>query len=101
MISDELGAKLHDRDTLGDVLSTEERSQLAEWYAQKDAEEAEFLQPPVLQLPNLAALQLQVDSTLAQLMIAIQRLQQITIENDFLRQEISDLKRQVATPKSA
>jgi hypothetical protein len=102
MVSDELGMQLHDRDTLGEPLTTQEQAQLAEWYAAKDAAEAAmFAASQPAPLPNLVALETQVDQAIADVALSAQRLQQITVENKFLRGEITGLKQQLATPRSA
>jgi peptidoglycan hydrolase CwlO-like protein len=44
----------------------------------------------------LDALQSQVDAALGRLTIASQRIQRITRENDALRRDIADLRRQIA-----
>jgi hypothetical protein len=93
MVSDELGMQLHDRDTLGEPLTTQEQAQLAEWYAAKDAAEAAmFAASQPAPLPNLVALETQVDQAIADVALSAQRLQQITVENKFLRGEITGLK---------
>lgn len=101
MISDELGMELHDRYTLDEPLTSQEQAQLEAWYAQKDSAEAVLLEQNQPQLPNLTMLQAQLDAALAQLTAVIQRLQQITLENDAIREEIAGLKQQLATPRSA
>ena len=101
MISDELGMELHDRYTLDEPLTSQEQAQLEAWYAQKDSAEAVLLEQNQPQLPNLTMLQAQLDAALAQLTVVIQRLQQITLENDAIREEIAGLKQQLATPRSA
>jgi predicted nucleic acid-binding Zn-ribbon protein len=101
MVSDELGMQLHDRDTLGEPLTAQEQTQLAEWYATQDAAEAAMFAATQTTLPNLAALETQVDRAISELAMSAQRLQQITVENKSLREEISRLKQQLATPRSA
>jgi hypothetical protein len=101
MVSDELGMQLHDRDTLGQPLTAKEQAQLAEWYAAKDAAEAAMFAATQATLPNLAALETQVDCAIAELAVSAQRLQQIAVGNKSLRKEITGLKQQLATPRSA
>jgi peptidoglycan hydrolase CwlO-like protein len=101
MVSDELGMQLHDRDTLGEPLTDLERSQLEDWYAEKDAAEATMLKAAQTPLPNLENLQAQVDTAIEQLALSTQQLQQITVENKSLREEIAVLKQQLATPRFA
>jgi hypothetical protein len=101
MVSDELGLRLHDRDTLGQPLTPYEQEQLADWYAEKDAIEMALFESVAEPLPPLAALQLQVNQASDQLSIGVQRLQQMMLENDVLREEIAGLKQQLTTPRSA
>ena len=81
MVSDELGMQLHDRDTLGEPLTAQEQAQLNNWYAAKDAAEAAMFMATQVPLPNLAALETQVDHAIAELARSAQRLQQMTVEN--------------------
>lgn len=101
MISDELGMQLHDLDTIGEQLTAQEKEQLEAWYAQKDAAEKSILEAAQLPLPNLVALQNQVDIAIEQLTVGVQRLHQITQENKSLREEISEIKQQLIVPRSA
>jgi hypothetical protein len=101
MLSDELGMQLHDRETTGEPLTAQEKAQLEAWYAQKDAAENAMLQRTQVQLPNLVMLQDRVDATIEQLTLGVQRLHQITQENKLLREEIAEIKQQLAVPRSA
>ena len=101
MVSDELGVQLHDRDTLDKPLTAQEQAQLSEWYTAKDAAEAAMFTATQAPLPNLATLETQVDQAIAELALNAQRLQQMTVENKFLREEITGLKQQLASPRSA
>jgi hypothetical protein len=101
MISDELGMQLHDRETIGEQLTAQEKSQLDAWYAQKDAAEKSILEAAQLPLLNLVALQDQVDIAIEQLTVGVQRLQQITQENKSLREEIAEIKQQFTVRQSA
>jgi cell division protein FtsB len=101
MVSDELGMQLHDRETIGEPLTAQEKAQLEAWYAQKDAAEAAMLKAAQVPLPNLVVLQDQVDTVISQLTVGVQQLQQITQENRSLRKEIAELKQQLAIPHSA
>jgi F0F1-type ATP synthase membrane subunit b/b' len=92
MISDELGMQLHDLDTIGEQLTAQEKEQLEAWYAQKDAAEKSMLEPAQLPLQN------QVDIAIEQLTVEVQRLHQITQENNSLREEISEIKQQLTVP---
>jgi hypothetical protein len=101
MLSDELGMQLHDRETIGEQLTAQEKAQLDAWYAQKDAAEKLMLEAGQLPLPNLVALQDQVDIAIEHLTVGVQRLQQITQENKSLREEISEIRQQFTVRRSA
>jgi hypothetical protein len=101
MLSDELGMQLHDRETTGELLTPQEKAQLEDWYAQKDAAEKSMLEATQVPLPNLVVLQDQVDIAIEQLTAGVQRLHQITQENKSLRKEITEIKQQLAVPRSA
>jgi hypothetical protein len=101
MLSDELGMQLHDRETTGELLTAQEKAQLEDWYAQKDAAEKSMLEATQVPLPNLVVLQDQVDIAIEQLTAGVQRLHQMTQENKSLRKEIAEIKQQLAVPRSA
>lgn len=101
MLSDELGMQLHDRETMGESLTTQEKAQLEAWYAQKDAAETAMLEAAQVPLPNLVMLQDRVDATIEQLADGVERLHQITQENKSLREEIAEIKQQFTIPRSA
>jgi hypothetical protein len=101
MVSDELGMRLHDRETIGEPLTVQEKAQLEAWYTQKDVAEAAMLEANRGPLPNLVMLQDQVDIVISQLNVGVQQLQQITQENKSLREEIAEIKQQLAIPHSA
>jgi methyl-accepting chemotaxis protein len=101
MLSDELGMQLHDRETIGEPLTAQEKAQLDAWYTQKDAAEKSMLEVAQVSLPNLVALQDQVDIAIEQLTAGVQRLHQMTQENKSLRKEIAEIKQQLAVPRSA
>ena len=100
-IPDELGFVLHDRSTIGAVLTAEEKHQLEVWYESRDAAEAVWLNPISATKSDLAGLQSQVDVALNELMVVTQRIQQVSSENQEIRQEIADLYQQLAMPRSA
>jgi hypothetical protein len=101
MVSDELGMQLHDRETIGEPLTAKEKAQLEAWYTQKDAAEKSMLEATQVPLPNLVALQDQVDIAIEQLTTGIHRLHQITQENKSLREEIAEIKQQFTVRRSA
>jgi hypothetical protein len=85
MVADELGMRLHDRSTMGEVLTMEEQGLLDAWYAEKDGAEAVVLERRVVVMPSFQMLQVQLDLALAQLAGSIGLTQQISVENDRLR----------------
>jgi hypothetical protein len=90
MLSDELGMRLHERETMGEPLTAQEKAQLEAWYAQKDAAETAMFASTQVPLPNLVILQNQVDIVISQLVTDVQQLQQITQENKLLREKIEE-----------
>jgi hypothetical protein len=101
MLSDELGMQLHDRETIGEPLTAQEKAQLEAWYAQKDTAEKSMLEATHVPLPDLVVLQDQVDIAIEQLTTGVQRLQQITQENKLLREEVAEIKQQFTISRSA
>jgi hypothetical protein len=101
MLSDELGMQLHDRETIGEPLTAQEKVQLEAWYAQKDAAEKSMLTAAQVSLPNLVVLQDRVDIAISQLTLGVQQLHQITQENKSLREEIAQIKQKLTVPQSA
>lgn len=94
MISDDVGRELHDRTTRGLPLTAAERSDLEGWYEAQDMAEMGILggtESP----PDLAALQARVDGALEQLRPTIQRIQELSQQNETLREEVRDLRRQI------
>ena len=89
------GLSLHDRATRGERLDPAEMEQLEAWYADQDGAEARTLDWTASPA-SLDALQSQVDAALGRLTIASRRIQQIAKENDALRRDIADLRRQIA-----
>jgi hypothetical protein len=100
MISHELGMQLHDRWTRGEILAVEEQEQLEAWYEQQDAEETQRLDR-LAPIVNHSDLQTQVDVALKQLVTVTQRVEQVTVANEGLRQEILNLRQQLTTRQSA
>jgi hypothetical protein len=101
MLSDEIGMQLHDRETIGEPLTLQEKAQLEAWYAQKDAAEKSMLEATQVSLPNLVLLQDRVDIAIAQLTLGVQQLHQITQENKSLREENAEIKKLLIVPQSA
>ncbi len=88
MISEELGAQLHDRHTRGQILSAEEMKQLQTWYAQNDEEE-DLAQgnPPAEQTKPTS--QAQVDLALRQIEIVTRQIRKLERQNEALRSSSS------------
>lgn len=86
---------LHDKATRGGKLSTAESADLETWYARQDLVEAQTL---AIQRDeeNPANLQKGIETALAQLGVVASHVQKTTAENQTLRQEIADLRRQLA-----
>ena len=97
MLTDEQAIPLHHRAALGQPLTAEERAQLAAWYAQKDEEEAEMLK---LNQGNeeaeLEEIKRQLNLSLKQLVLEVERRLQIDRDNERLLIEIKKLQQQVS-----
>jgi hypothetical protein len=65
MLSDELGIQLHDRETTGESLTTQEKEQLEAWYVQQDAAETAMLKAAQIPLPNLVFIQDRIDAAIS------------------------------------
>ncbi len=101
MISDEMGKQLHNRSTLGYQLTNKEKEQLEVWYAKLDAIESKLLGDNADSQITSANLPDQIEASLNQLTFVTQRIQQISSENDDLRQQISVLRQQLTARRSA
>ncbi len=101
MISDEMGRQLHNRSTLGEQLTNIEKEQLDAWYAKLDAIESKLLGDHADSQIDLSTLPTQIEASLNQLTFVTQRIQQISSENNTLRQEISVLRQQLVIRHSA
>jgi chromosome segregation ATPase len=100
MISDESVKLLHDKATRGQKLSVKEQKLLENWYAIQDAAESEMLSLPAND-KTIAALRRQLEAAQAQLVATMQRIQEITAENDALRRDIASLQRQLVHRRGA
>lgn len=91
--------QLHDKATRGLQLSTEEHAQLDAWYTEQDQQERTALATADAS-QRLAMLQTNISTVLAQILSATQRIQELSIQNQALRQEITALQHQlsIATP---
>ena len=94
-MSDNFSQELHDRATRGETLSPEEQAQLEQWYALEDEIEDNILETTTAEKTK-AAMQAQIETTLRQLRVVTKRIQEVTSENEALRQEIISLRRQLA-----
>ena len=94
MDSDEFIKQLHVRASKGETLSAQEQKLLDDWYASQDALESAMLTRSSNDktIENLRA---QLEISQSQLIAVMQRIQQVTIENDALRREIDALRRQL------
>ena len=100
MTLNEAGMQLHDRATRGEPLTPEERSQLEDWYALQDAQESQLLQRHG-KLSDPSQLRAQIDTALAHITSTTQRIQQVTAENETIRNEIATLRQQLSSAQSA
>jgi len=98
MISDETGKQLHDKASRGESLTAVEQAQLTAWYATQDEAEANVLHQAAVEV-DLEILQRQVDAASTQLTAVTERIQQVTAENNDMRQEITRLRQQLASRK--
>jgi Tfp pilus assembly protein PilN len=99
MNPDEVGLRLHDRATRGEVLSPEEQERLRCWYTDHDQEEmAQLTAAPVPS--QLADLQARVKQATSQVVVQAQRIEAITAENVQLRQEIASLQRLLSAKRA-
>jgi predicted nucleic acid-binding Zn-ribbon protein len=94
MVYDNMIQQLHDKYTRGKPLSLEEQSLLEKWYAYQDTAENNTLVNSIDE-NRLNTLQTQVDNALAQLMTVTKRVQELTGENEVLKSEIIELRRQM------
>lgn len=95
-----MGRQLHNRSTIGEPLTNLEK-ELDTWDAKLDAIESKLLGDNTDSQINLPTLQIQIEVSLSQLTFVTQRIQQISRENDDLRQEIGVLRQQLAVRRSA
>ncbi len=100
MILDEMGRQLHNRSTLGEQLTNWEQEQLDAWYAKLDIIESKLFSDNADQITS-AKLPTQIEASLNQLTFVTQRIQQLSKENDDLRQEIGVLCQQLMVRRSA
>jgi hypothetical protein len=88
--------QLHHRRALGEELTKEEHELLEAWYAEGDATEAAALRLESEPGELVHVLKKQIGEMLQQISASVQRLQQLTAENEVLKQENEQLKRLLA-----
>jgi hypothetical protein len=94
-IKSEIGQLLHDRQTRGEHLTATEQSDLDSWYAQTDAEEMALLQKNyAIGLSSTEKIE-GMSGVLEQLQKTVARIENLTVQNANLRQEISHLQQQL------
>ena len=89
-MKDEAALYLHDRASLGEPLTDEERTQLASWYAAQDAAEAREASPAN------ADLVAQIQAALGQVDEVTRQIRETMAQNDSLRREIASLRLELA-----
>lgn len=94
MTTDNHARQLHDRTTRGEALTPAEQAVLDAWYRAQDQAEG-ILLAPAAALP-VDALRHQIATTVDRLEHATQQIQELTAQNDALRQEIVALQQQLA-----
>lgn len=99
MITNEQGKALHLRAVRGDVLTSEERTLLDEWYANQDQQESALLSRSA-ESDSLAALRQQVDAAVAELVAVTQHIQSQSAENEAARREVAALREQVVRQRA-
>ena len=95
MVSNEIGRQLHDRVTQGISLTSEEQSRLQDWYTIQDRTEISEL-GLAKEDTRTTVLQEQVEKTLAQLVNVTKRIQELTAENEVLRDDNIQLRQKLA-----
>ncbi len=96
MTDPSLAIRLHHRWALGEELTPEEQQMLDAWYSEQDAKEAASLQINENQDEVTQALKKQIAVMLRQVSETVNRIQQVTAENETLRRENEQLKRLLA-----
>lgn len=95
MVSDTLGKQLHNRATRGESLSEEEQAQLDAWYDKQDRKETMVLRRDT-PAENQGSLQADIDSVLYRIGHTAKQIQDISQQNEVLREEIMRFRRQLA-----
>jgi septal ring factor EnvC (AmiA/AmiB activator) len=92
MVGKERGQELHDRATRGLPLTEGELSELDQWYAQMNAEEARVVRIP--EATHLKDVQDQIDATLREIEETTRQILQVRVENRTLREQIAELQKE-------
>ena len=94
-MSDDTLRQLHDKATRGEQLSPEERARLGAWYTKNDQEESGELSASS-EPKEASEIRRKLDEAMAELSAGSQRVRELTADNDSIRREIGDLRRQLA-----
>ena len=89
-----IGSQLHDRFTRGIPLSVDEQAQLEAWYTREDQAEGDIL-VATASVPDVDALQAQLDKSLEEVHTVVQRIRQLVSDNEATRREIETLQHQL------
>lgn len=99
MITNEIGQRLHNRATRGEVLPVEEQKLLDAWYAQQDAEEREQL--AIGRLEERFSLRERMKDTLARMTVLTQKMQETLAESKQLQEEFTAILQQTVEEENA
>lgn len=91
-VNDQSIWELHVRSVQGETLTAQETEQLQAWYDIQDKAEIEQLEV-VHSAPEFS---LQINETLGHIAAVTQNIKRLTEENEVIRQEIRELRRQLA-----
>jgi len=95
MLTDEVGKQLHDKATRGIKLTSKEEKLLEKWYDEQDNAESESLNLSV-DLKTEHTLQKQIDLILIKIGDATDHIHKLTNENKLLRNDITNIHRQLS-----
>lgn len=86
-----IGKELHDRQTRGDQLTSEEQEQLDQWYQEQDEAEGSHLGQQVA-TTDISALREQLDNAITQLSLVSEHITEVMRANAMLRDDIAQLQ---------
>ena len=92
---DRAALALHDRAIQGATLSSDEQTQLDQWYAAQDVAEQAFLSAAAITAAT-PDVQSQIAAVLERCITLAQRIQELSNHNDDLRNNVAQLHQQVA-----